>query len=115
MRTRTGKIARLPHSIRKEINRRLRDGHPGKAILSWLNELPETKRVLSEWFPHQRQLVDDENLRSWRQGGYRDDPRKPIVSRAESPKKATDKGTHKRSEIWGIIFQEYERSQLPVT
>ena len=38
-------MARLPQAIREELNRRLDDGGPGGALLSWLNGLsPETKQ-----------------------------------------------------------------------
>src|SRR5438094_278684 len=43
--TRTGKIARLPHTIREQLNRRLQDGELGKPILQWLNSLPEVKAL----------------------------------------------------------------------
>jgi len=36
--TRKGKIALLPHSIREQINLRLRDSRPASEILAWLDE-----------------------------------------------------------------------------
>ena len=46
----TGKIARLPHQIREEINRRLQDGEPGRLLLAWLNALPQTLCLLANQF-----------------------------------------------------------------
>ena len=40
MRTRRGKIARLPLAVREELNTRLRDGEEGKQLVLWLNGLP---------------------------------------------------------------------------
>jgi hypothetical protein len=68
--TRTGKIARLPHSIREQINNRLRDGEEGKQIAAWLNTLPEAKAVLATEF--NGQPINETNLTNWKLGGYRD-------------------------------------------
>ena len=54
--SRRGKIARLPRTIREELNRRLRDGESGTKLLAWLNALPEVQCIVSEW----------------RKGGYRE-------------------------------------------
>lgn len=70
MRTRVGKIARLPHEVREEVCRRLRDGEMGKTILAWLNGLPEVKQICGEHF--NSPIIDDENLRAWRAGGYQE-------------------------------------------
>lgn len=67
---RQGKIARLPQSVREELNRRLLDGEPASKILPWLNDLEETKKVLEGDFEGLR--VNDNNLSDWRQGGYED-------------------------------------------
>jgi len=67
---RKGKIARLPHAIRHELNSRLRDGEPGSMILDWLNDLPEVKAVLDAQFAGEP--VKPQNLTDWRQGGYSD-------------------------------------------
>src|SRR5438067_2516791 len=67
---RTGKIARLPHDIREQINRRLQDGEQGKSILKWLNALPEVQAVLKEHF--EDHPVAASNLTEWKDGGYRD-------------------------------------------
>jgi hypothetical protein len=38
MKTRVGKIARLPANIREEINQRLSQGALAKDLIAWLNE-----------------------------------------------------------------------------
>lgn len=69
-RTRTGKIARLPHALREEVNRRLLDGESSAAILAWLNEQPEARKV---WEAHFEGMpASAENLSQWRLGGFRD-------------------------------------------
>ncbi len=67
---RTGKIARLPHDIREQLNHRLRDGEEVKSILEWLNPLPEVQAVLSEHFDGRP--INHVNVTDWRQGGYAD-------------------------------------------
>ena len=68
--TRTGKIARLPHDLREQINRRIRDGHPGKDILDWLNSLPQVRALLQAEF--ENLPINLTNLGQWKNGGYRD-------------------------------------------
>jgi hypothetical protein len=68
--TRNGKIARLPWSIRDILNRRLRDGEPGKSLVEWLNSLPEVQEVLAEEFGGRP--INEQNLSEWKQGGYED-------------------------------------------
>ena len=65
----TGKIARLPHKIREQINRRLQDGEPGRLLLAWLNALPQTLRLLTDQFGGRP--VNQANLSAWRNGGFR--------------------------------------------
>lgn len=67
---RKGKIARLPESVRAELNRRLRDGECGVRLVDWLNGRAEVRRVLAESFGGRP--VNPQNLCEWRQGGYRD-------------------------------------------
>jgi hypothetical protein len=62
------KIARLPEAIREQLNRRIRDGQAGAAILAWFNELPEVKKVLAEQF--EGVPISHKNLSKWRHGGY---------------------------------------------
>jgi hypothetical protein len=68
--TRISKIARLPKLIREQLNHRLDNGEFGKAILPWLNNLPETQRILTEHFAGKP--ITHQNLSEWRLGGYRD-------------------------------------------
>jgi hypothetical protein len=67
---RQGKIARLPLSVREQLNARLMAGEPASKVLPWLNALPETKRILDEDF--EGLLVSDQNLSEWRKGGYQE-------------------------------------------
>jgi hypothetical protein len=68
--TRNGKIARLPHHIREQLNLRLRDGHKAKSILPWLNALPEVQFLLHAEFSDRP--VTAGNLTEWKKGGYHD-------------------------------------------
>jgi hypothetical protein len=68
--TRTGKIARLPVSVRNQLNRRLLDNEPGPSLLDWLNSLPEVQAVLAAEFASQP--VSPANLSQWKNGGYCD-------------------------------------------
>jgi hypothetical protein len=70
MKTRTGKIARLPKLIRDELNHRLENGAAAPELLAWLNALPEVQRVLAEKF--QGCPLTKHNLSDWRRGGYAD-------------------------------------------
>lgn len=69
-RARQGKIARLPATIRDEVNRRLHDGQSGSKIIPWLHSLPDVLRVLDEQFGEEP--ISASNLSEWRLGGYRD-------------------------------------------
>jgi hypothetical protein len=68
MKTRIGKIARLPHHIREELNQRLSNGIIGKEILTWLNELPETNKIMAELFGGRK--ITHQNLSEWRLDAY---------------------------------------------
>jgi hypothetical protein len=70
MRARVGKIARLPGTVRDELNRRLYNGALGRELAPWLNALPEMQHVLTERFGG-RPITED-NLSEWRRGGLRD-------------------------------------------
>lgn len=67
---RNGKIARLPHEIREELNRRMRDGERGKQLLAWLNALPQTIEVVVRDFGGV--AVSKQNLCEWRRGGFKE-------------------------------------------
>ena len=66
--TRTGKIARLPQTIREELNRRLADGEAGIKLVAWLNTLQKVKRVVAQDFCGRE--VTKGNLHEWKQGGF---------------------------------------------
>lgn len=68
--TRKGKIARLPHPIREQINRRLQNGDKNKQITEWLNTLPEVVTVMAAEF--ENDPINETNLSNWKLGGYRD-------------------------------------------
>jgi hypothetical protein len=70
MRTRNGKIARLPRDVRDELNRRLEDGEQGKQLVEWLNARPEVQALLQAGFDGR--AISEQNLSEWKQGGYRD-------------------------------------------
>ena len=63
--TRTGKIARLPKSIRHQLNRRLEDGQPGNQLVVWLNGLPEVRHTLELHFD--AHPINEQNLSDWKQ------------------------------------------------
>lgn len=70
MKSRTGKIARLPKKIRDQLNRRLQNAEPGVQLVEWLNALPSTQRIAREQFDGQP--ITEQNLSHWRTGGYLD-------------------------------------------
>lgn len=67
---RQGKIARLPHALRMEVNHRILNGELAPALLPWLNIQPDTIRICGEYFDGQ--LVTPQNLSEWRLGGFKD-------------------------------------------
>src|SRR6266850_3985206 len=68
--SRIGKIARLPYSIREQLNLKLHDGIPAKSILPWLNSLPRSQSILAADFDSRP--ITKQNLSEWKQGGFRD-------------------------------------------
>jgi len=70
MKTRTGKIARLPAEIREQLNQRLADGARAIDVLPWLNALPAVQKILAEQFDGHP--VRPQNISQWRKGGYAD-------------------------------------------
>jgi len=66
----TGKIARLPHDLRAQLNSRLQDGQLGPQILPWLNSLPQVQALLAQDF--HALPISQQNLSNWRQGGYQE-------------------------------------------
>ena len=67
---RIGKIARLPHAIRAEVNRRLLDGQTGDEIAAWLNRLPAVTARMKVHFDSRP--VTAGNVSNWRMGGFKD-------------------------------------------
>jgi len=70
MKTRTSKIARLPKTIRDELNHKIEDGLLGIEMTNWLNNLPEVKKILAEHFGGC--LITHQNISDWRRTGYAD-------------------------------------------
>jgi integrase len=69
-RGRTGKIARLPYTVRRELNRRMRDGERGPSLIKWLHSLPDVQAIIATQF--EGRGIQKQNLSQWRRGGYRD-------------------------------------------
>ncbi len=70
MKSRTGKIARLPKFLRDEVNQRLADGEEGESLLKWLNKTVPCKEMLAEHFDGKP--INKQNLSDWKQGGYQE-------------------------------------------
>jgi hypothetical protein len=67
---RHGKIWRLPHAVRTELNQRLFQGEKGPGLLAWLKGLPEVRQVMKDYFAGAELTVD--NLSRWRKSGYQE-------------------------------------------
>ena len=67
---RTGKIARLPRTLRDQLNQRLYNGEPGVELIKWLNALPEVQALLAEHF--NGVPISPQNLSEWNNGGFLD-------------------------------------------
>jgi|GEM_PF-3769456 len=67
--TSIGKIARLPHRVREELNWRLREGEKRRRLVTWLNSLPNVQAVLNDEFAGRP--IREQNISQWRKGGYR--------------------------------------------
>jgi hypothetical protein len=99
MKTRTGKIARLPQNIRDELNQKLQNNVPGNQLLTWLHGLPEVQKILTEHFGGQP--LTKSNLSRWRHGGFIDwtshcEGRQQWWELVESARELTDKRTEKK-------------------
>jgi hypothetical protein len=70
MTTRISKIARLPKTIRDELNQKIEDGLLGIHMTNWLNNLPEVQKILAEHFGGR--LITHQNISDWRRTGYAD-------------------------------------------
>lgn len=67
---RQGKIARLPHRLRKQVNTRLRDGEAARKLLAWLNAQPDAIAVWDAEF--EGVPASPQNLSEWRLGGFKE-------------------------------------------
>lgn len=67
--SRNGKIAKLPKTIREELNRRLEDGEAAASLVKWLNRLPEVRAIQKE---SGSRPIREQNISEWRKGGFRD-------------------------------------------
>lgn len=63
-----GKISRLPAETRNEVCLRLHNGETSATILPWLNALPETARVVAEYFDGAP--ITSQNLSEWKSGEF---------------------------------------------
>jgi len=97
MKTRLGKIARLPRLIREQLNERIQDGEAGPALLEWLNSLSDVREVLAREF--EGKPINAPNLTAWRQGGYTD-----WVTQGE----VLELSQRLEEEVWDIDVEERE-------
>lgn len=67
---RQGKIARLPATLKSEVNRRLFDGESAAVILPWLNNQPGAIKVWEAYF--EGVPASPQNLSEWRLGGHKE-------------------------------------------
>jgi hypothetical protein len=67
---RTGKIARLPHALREEVNRRLLDNQSSAVILPWLNAHPDATAIWDRDF--EGVPASAQNLSEWKLGGWKE-------------------------------------------
>jgi hypothetical protein len=67
---RNGKIARLPRHLRDRLNQALYDRYTAKSLCHALNQLPEVKALMAQYFDGRP--LRPQNLSEWKQGGYRD-------------------------------------------
>jgi len=70
MRTRNGKIARLPRPVREQLNDRLERCESSARLLPWLNALPETRELVRKEFAGVP--INKQNLSQWRRGGFQE-------------------------------------------
>jgi hypothetical protein len=99
MKTRTGKIARLPQNIREELNQKLQNNVPSHELLAWLHSLPEVQKVLADQFGGSP--LTKSNLSRWRHGGFIDwrshrEGRQQWWELVESARELTGKRTDKK-------------------
>lgn len=100
--SRKGKIARLPHELREQLNHRLADGEPGPSLVQWLNGVPEVQRVLAAGF--EGRPISEQNLSEWRTGGYREWQRQQ--ERREQVRQLTEHATELEADTAGLGLGE---------
>ena len=70
MKTRISKIARLPKTIRDQLNQKIEDSFLGIDLINWLNSLPEVQKIMAEHFGGRP--ITHQNISDWRRTGYAD-------------------------------------------
>lgn len=106
MKTRVGKIARIPHVIREELNRRVENGELGVKLVPWLNAQPEVQKILAEQFGGR--LITNQNLSEWKYGGYADwvrnrDTQNELREMMEEARQLDQKGADKNGGFVGYL------------
>jgi hypothetical protein len=95
--------------IREELNLRLQNGAMGPEVLPWLNQLPETRAVLSKFFGGLE--VSQQNLSDWRQGGYQEWLR--LQERNLRFRQIAEEGTNlKRRQGHCDVFEDFARMSM---
>jgi uncharacterized protein YukE len=67
---RNGKIAKLSHPVRDELNLRMENSEDGAKLLEWLNAVPQVQMALKASFAGV--AISKQNLSEWRRGGFRE-------------------------------------------
>jgi len=68
--THAPRVAALPPAVREDLNRRLHEGASDTEVLDWLDRLPKKPSARSP--KPERARVEAEEVRAWRETGYRD-------------------------------------------
>jgi len=107
---RNGKIARLPRPLRERINRALYDRCTAKHLVKILNEMPEVKAVLAQYFGGRPILT--QNIYEWKNGGYRDWLRRQQVLEqkrelAADAKDLADTANNMADSLFGLVTIDY--------
>jgi len=67
---RSGKIAHLSWALQHQLNFYLENGESGKALVQWLNSLPDMQYIVRHFFAGKP--VSKQNLSEWTKGGYQE-------------------------------------------